>query len=321
MNLPVILPFIAAAFCLMPCRPSVAADAVQVPGSTMPNARDPFVISDSNKYFLFGAANDGFECYESADLVSWKHNGLAWRKSAMRVAKGDFRAPHVFAYRGLFYLVYSARMPGPSSLGLAASTQPQGPYHDVHVPWLSIGRSVGASVFVDHNGTAYLTFSRPAEGKGNWIYGAALSQDLSRLAGQPLKLLQAPHRTDLGRNDINLAFTSACTFRIGSKYYLTYSVGDLETLKSTIAYASADDPLGPWSIGESPLLSSRSGQPNLSVGHVSVFRTVDRKNWLLGYQNSEPAPRESGVAGIEFQSLSLDGIRRLVMKDSRSDPR
>ena len=73
----------------------------------------------------------------------------------MRAAQGDLHAPQVVLYQGMFCLVYSARMVGGTRFGLAASTQPEGPYHDLHVPWLSLSNSCSAGdLFIDDNGKA-----------------------------------------------------------------------------------------------------------------------------------------------------------------------
>lgn len=254
--------------------------------------------------------------------MNWKHDGCAWRISGLTVAKGDVRAQHIFSYRGMFYLVYTARMPGASNLGLASSTQAQGPYHDVHVPWLSIGQSVsGPSVFVDQNGKAYLSYIR-STGRENWIYGAALNPDLTGYVSPPVKLLQPQQRTELNKNKTDSFFYGACIFRIGSKFYLTWSLGDAEGVRGSIGYATADKPLGPWTIGEnSPLVSCGSVQGGMSAGHVSVFQAIDRKSWLLAYENVQPVAPGSLVGKIQFENLALDGIRRLVTKRLVSEPR
>jgi beta-xylosidase len=280
------------------------------PGATAPHLAEPFIFSDRKKYYLVGtvSSTEGFQCYESADLVSWKLDGWAWRVSGMRVARGGFRAPRVFSYQGLYYLVYGARFAGGNKFGLAASTQPQGPYHDVHVPWLSLGDGcTGANVFVDRNGKGFLTFCRSGS-----IYGASLNKDLSSLSAQPVSLLQPEQRWELKESSPGM--DSICMFRIGSKYYLTYSAGGPHTPKAAIGYATADKPLGPWTKSEeNPLLSTQAEPGISSPTQGSVFRSLDGKEWLITYQTTQTAPTGS-VASINIENLELMGIRQLVLK-------
>src|SRR5689334_17727828 len=85
--------------------------------------QEPFIFGEGKKYFLFGTVSptQGFQCYESADLVHWKLDGWAWRMSSLRVARDKLHSPQVFLYDGMYCMVYSARVPGGQKLALAAS--------------------------------------------------------------------------------------------------------------------------------------------------------------------------------------------------------
>src|SRR5438045_2358030 len=84
--------------------------------------QEPYILAHAKRYFLFGTASvsEGFQCYESVDLVRWKLEGWAWRRSGLHVARGELHSPQVFQYQGMFCLLYSARMPTGLQLGLAA---------------------------------------------------------------------------------------------------------------------------------------------------------------------------------------------------------
>ena len=288
-------------------RPSANSVALR-PEATSVHPSDPFIFSDRKKYYLIGTASssEGFQCYESTDLVSWKMDGWAWRLSGHRVAHGGLRCPRVFFYQGLYYLVYGAQTSGGARLGLAASTQPQGPYHDIHVPWVSVGEGcTGASVFVDHDGKAFLTFCRLGS-----VYGAILTQDLSKLIGSPVKLVQPEQRWELLGSSAGM--DSSSMFRIGSKYYLTYSAGNPQTLESAIGYATADKPLGPWIKSEAnPLLGARPESGLSSPTQGSVFHSVDRKAWFILYQTKLSAGDIADLINVEH--LELTGIRQLLV--------
>lgn len=311
--------FVAAGLWLAEWRSGAEANApgaqavkpIELPAQARPpKLVDSFIFSDRKKYYLIGTASssEGFQCYESTDLVNWKIDGWAWRVSGLRVARGGLRAPRVFLYQGLYYLVYGAQIPGGAKVGLAASTQPQGPYHDVHVPWLSVGEGcTGANVFVDRNGKALITFCRSGS-----VYGASLSQDLSKLNGPPVRLLQPEQRWELMGSSPGM--DSVSMFRIGSKYYLTYSAGNPHSLESAIGYATADKPLGPWTKSEeNPLLRTRAESGLSSPTQGSVFHSLDSKAWFIMYQTRQSVG-EGAAVSIHVENLELTGIRQLLVK-------
>ena len=273
------------------------------------------MFSAEKKYYLFRTTspNEGFQCYESADLVNWKLDGWSWRVSPLHVAHGGLQSPCVFSYRGLYYLVYNAKFPGAPRFGLAASTQPQGAYHDVHSPWLSLaGDCSNPSVFVDRNEKAFLVFSR-SSGKragSRGIYAAALNADLSALSGPPALLLRAEERWELA--DSSPGLDVGCLFRIGSKYYLTYSAGDPAAGRSVVGYATADKPLGPWTKNEeNPLLNTVADLKVISPNRGRAFQSLDRKNWFLLYE-SGAAPGGASGGSIQVQDVQPQAGRQLV---------
>src|SRR5690349_12802759 len=69
---------------------------------------EPYVLAYDKKYFLFGTPSpaEGIQCYESKDLIRWKLDGWAWRRSGLHVARGDLHSPQVFQYQGMFCLIY-----------------------------------------------------------------------------------------------------------------------------------------------------------------------------------------------------------------------
>lgn len=279
--------------------------------------QEPFILPYANKYYLFGTAphREGVQCYESPDLAHWKLDGWAWRRTGLHVARGDLHSPQVFLYQGMFCLVYSARMPSGIQLGLAAGVSPEGPYHDLHVPWLTLGQAcVAGDVFVDRNGKAYLTYTEASRRNGcNYraVYGVSLSKDLSTVIGQPTRLLEPSQRWELAQRDLNRCNEAARMVKFGSRYYLTYSANDPRSSDCAIGYAVADNPLGPWKKSvENPLLRTHSKIGVLGPGHGVIFRSIDRSESFIVYDSlADPAdPHEDHVVNID---------RLIVQDDSR----
>jgi beta-xylosidase len=279
---------------------------------------DPFIFTDAKRYFLFGIASSsqGFQCYESFDLVNWKPDGWAWKISGLRAAKGELHAPQVFTYQGMYCLVYSARMPTGVQLALAAAVQPQGPYHDLHVPWLDLGEGCTSGfVFVD-SGKAFLFFGRQPEGAGSGaIYGVALNQDLSKRVGSPVTLLKPDQRWELAGKDFKRTIDSARVFKIGSKYYLTYTAIDPTTSDSGIGYATADKPLGPWIKNpDNPMLAERTRSGLVRPAKGSVFPSLDRRERFIVYQTAAQSTSRIEETVVNIDRLVLVGIRQLSVE-------
>jgi hypothetical protein len=287
--------------------------------------RDPNMLVQAKKYYLFGASflGDGIQCYESPDLRHWSLDGWAVRKTGMRVALGEFRAPQVFLHQGMFCLVYSARMHGGIQLGLAASTKPQGPYHDIHAPWLGLSGVCSAGrVFVNDNGKAYLVYSERKLRNGynqSVIYGVAISSDLSKTQGQPIKLLEPTQRWELVHRDVTQINDSPCLFKMASKYYLTYSANDPMTPDFGIGYAVADKPLAGWTKGlENPLISTRADIGVVGPGNPSVFRSVDRTDWFMVYDTFADPANPSSDRVVNIDRLVLENRKLAVVGPTRS---
>ena len=287
---------------------------------------DPFVMVQSKKYYLFGTASpsEGFQCYESADLVNWKLDGWAWRKTPLHVAKGELHSPQAFPYQGMFCLVYSGWMPGGNHLALAASTRPEGPYHDLHVPWLSLGDScTSGDVFIDGNGKPYLTFTRKSTQNGcvaGAIYGVALAKDLSKTLGEPVKLLESVQRWELARRTSYQLNEAPRMFKVGTKYHLIYSANDPDSGERAIGYATADKPLGPFTKSlENPFLSSSPAVGVIAPSHGSPFRSLDRSEWFVVYDClADPASASAGRLINLDRLLLLPNYRINVQGPTRS---
>lgn len=285
--------------------------------------QEPFILTHARQYFLFGTVSpaEGFQCYESTDLAHWKLDGWAWRRMGLHVAQGELHSPRAFLYQNTFCLVYSALMPGGIQLGLAASLKPEGPYHDLHVPWLPLGEGcVAGEVFID-NGKPYLIYTRSSPRNDcNYrsIWGVALAKDLSKILGTPAPLLEPSQRWELAQRNLNRINQASGVFKSGSKYFLTYFANDARTAECAIGYASANRPLGPWSKATDNLLVRTYAERGVyGPAHGAVFRSLDRSEWFMVYDtlNDPTNHPEDRVVNIDrlvqhTTSLSLNGPTR-----------
>ena len=321
-------------FCLPAFVQNINAASPDIPRGTYLNPlgdppihlQDPYILVYSRRYYLFGTVSpsEGFQCYESADLVNWKLDGWAWRRTPMRAARGELHSPQVVLYRGMFCLIYSARMASGNHLALAASTRPEGPYHDLHVPWLALGGSCSSGdLFIDDNGKPYLTFSTKGSRDGSAysaIYGVALDKDLSKTIGEPVKLFEPTQRWELARRDQFRYNESPRMFKISGRYYLSYSANDPLSADCAVGYARADKPLGPWTkAAENPMLAGRPNQSLLGLGQGSVFRSLDGSERFVVYSALADPANPTGNRVVNIDRLVPQENRKLsVLGPTRS---
>src|SRR5690348_571481 len=71
---------------------------------------DPFIYREGDTYYLYGtAADDGLYVWTSHDLVNWRRNGYALKRTQSSWARRNFWAPELFKYRGKYYLHFTAQ--------------------------------------------------------------------------------------------------------------------------------------------------------------------------------------------------------------------
>lgn len=292
---------------------------------------DPFAFRYGAKYYLMGttASNTGFHCYESADLVNWKLIGWAWRKTDDGWAQKAFWAPEVKFYRGKFYMTYSGLVrgsdPGKLLMGLAVSDTPEGPYRDLHAPWFDLGYStIDGHIFVDDDETPYLYFSRNGSQDGYSFginYGVRLKGDLSGPVGEPVKLIEASQPWERVRWAENRCNEGAFVLKHQGRYYMTYSANHTGFPTYGIGYATADEPLGPWTkTEENPILSSHLEIGVSGPGHNSIVASPDGSELFIVYHTHADPNRPSGARVVNIDRLEFTSDGRLRVKGPTRTP-
>ena len=286
---------------------------------------DPFAFRAKGRYFLTGTSSpdEGFRIYESVDLVHWTDLGWALRKKPGFWSQGVLVAPEVRLYRGKYYLVY-AGMPQNSRpprvlLGLAVSDVPQGPYRSLYGPWFDPGYSaIDGDIFVDDDGTPYVYFSKNGQQEGyayGKIYGARLSSDLSHTVGNPVELMEASQAWERVNWDKNRCNEGPTVFRRRGTYYMTYSANDTDFPTYGIGYATATNPLGPWTkSAANPILESDMRSGVSGPGHNSIVTSPDGRELFIVYHSHADSlhPSEDRVVNIDRLIFDHSGKLRVA---------
>ena len=244
-------------------------------------------------------------------------------------------------------------------IGVAVSDSPAGPFKDLYdrpvfnPPYPIIDANV---YFDDENGKCYLYFSRCCykhaveseiadslreagsfqEIEESWVYGVELKPDFSGVIGEPVLLLCPPtaladrqsewESRSATHGEVNRRWTEGSyLFREGNTYYIMYSANHYGGQYYAVGYATADNPLGPFTKAENnPVLQenvSRGGTV-MGTGHNMVLTMPDGQRYCVyhGRMTSNPGERvvlmdklnidENGVLTVdgpttEPQSISL----------------
>lgn len=148
----------------------------------------------------------------SKNLVNWVEVGDALTKKPEWKPEGGIWAPDAVEYKGKYYLYYSFSTwgdPNPG-IGLATSTQPQGPFTDHGKLFFSkeigVSNSIDAFFFEDE-GNPYLIW-----GSFHGIYGVELSEDGMQLNGEKFQIA-------------GTAYEGSLIYKKGKYYYFLGSTG------------------------------------------------------------------------------------------------
>ncbi len=227
-------------------------------------------------------------------------------------ARGSFWAPEVNAYRGKYYLVYSAlRTPEQGyRICLAAGESPSGPFRDTAAPLFDLGwKCIDPHVFVDTDSIPYLFFNRvaiPDTVPGRMlskIHVTRLSSDLLSLADSPRVCLDTYQPWEDSVRTGNWCNEGAHVFKRGSIYYLTYSAGHYAHPGYSIGYATASRPLGPWTKADNnPLAAMDSTVGVAGPGHNGIAWSPDNTECFLVYHAHESLGR------IGTRTLCIDRL-------------
>ena len=232
---------------------------------------DPFVFRVGPFWMAYstnaGAGN--IQVLASTDRNQWQIIGNALPAVAPWATRGATWAPAVVARNGGFALFYTAResSSGQQCISVATAAAPQGPFVDRSTGPLvcqhDLGGSIDASVFVDDDGQAWLTWKSEAPPT---IWSRPLDLAQLRLTGTATDILHATRSWE-GGNVEAPSFT-----RSGSRLVLAYSGNSWESNRYGVGLATCASPAGPCEkSGTGPALASTPG--TVGPGGAEFFAT------------------------------------------------
>jgi hypothetical protein len=179
----------------------------------------------------------------STDATNWTNNGPRLSLANFPWAQANAWAGEVEPRNGHYYwyVPVDGRGPGWMNIGVAVGDSPLGPFHDaIGGPLISDSTpnssplNIDPTVFVDDDGQAYLYW-----GSFWGVRAARLNPDMISLNG--------PVVTPQGVTNF---WEAPWMFKRNGIYYLAYAANDSGCVSSSsfacIRYATASNPMGPW---------------------------------------------------------------------------
>lgn len=335
------------------------------------NAADPSilrkptgeVVEYDGKYWLYYTSENGnvrgFEARSTRDFTSWQDEGLVFDAKGTW-ARDAFWAPEGYEIDGKYYLFFSAQnAPYPwtqaekFNIGVAVADSPRGPFkllkdEPIFDPGWPI---IDANLFIDDDGTPYLTFSRCCyqhaveselaekcrrekkydEIEESWAYGIELKKDFSGVVGEPTLLIRPPVKLDdkqsewesrsVTAGEVNRRWTEGTAlFKLGDTYYIAYSANFFGGDWYAVGYATAKKPLGPYTkAANNPILekNTQNGGTVRGVGHGNIFFSPDRSEAYYVYH----ARTDTNDRKLFIDKMIINGDGSIAIDGPSVDPR
>lgn len=284
---------------------------------------DPEGVVWDDEYWIFPTASLPFEeqtyldAFSSKDLVNWtKHERIIDNKEVKWLWQAMW-APAIVRKDGSYYLFFGGNdmhEKGEGGIGVARADRPEGPYKDILGKPLidevvNGAQPIDQFVFQDVDGTYYMYY-------GGWRHCnvVKLNDDFTGLVpfddGEyykevtPEKYVEGPFM-----------------FMKDGKYYFMWSEGGWTGPDYCVAYAIADNPLGPFRrIGK---ILEQDPEVGTGAGHHSVIYNEKKDKWYIVYHrhplgSTDGNDREVCIDEMHFDEngcilpvkITFEGVRK-----------
>ncbi|ARN55732.1 glycoside hydrolase family 43 protein [Sedimentisphaera salicampi] len=228
---------------------------------------DPTIIKYDGKYYMYPTGdNVSYHVYTSTDLVNWTKGGRVFQPGGVNIW-----APDVYYNEddGKFYMYYTADF----KIGVATSNRPDGPFIDQGI---ILDGFIDAHLFKDA-GNYYLYFTDIGH-----MYVQQMSSP-TQLTGEKQAILQPDQGWDQEAGWVN---EGPWMLKHNGTYYLLFSGSGADTPEYAVGYATADNPMGPFTKYENNPIIERGGGV-YGPGHGSVTTDDDGNLWHIYHQKQD----------------------------------
>jgi len=258
--------------------------------------RDPFILLDSDTYYLYGTRGSelkklctGLDVYTSTDLVEWSNPFEVFRKPENFWADRNFWAPEVHKYNRKFFMFVTFkstdRCRGTQILIADKPTGPFKPHSDGPITrkdW----ECLDGTLYIDKSNVPYMVFCHEwnsIKDKDGEMWAVRLSADLKTAVGEPFLLFKASEPSWALHGSERFVTDGPFMYRTkGGQLLMIWSSLDKSGYVEAIAVSDNGDITGKWSHNQD-LLFTEDG------GHGMIFKTTDgEKKLVLHAPNKTP---------------------------------
>ncbi len=289
---------------------------------------DPEGIIFSKNYWIYptySAKYDQqvfFDAFSSPDLIHWtKHNRIL-DTASIKWARRAIWAPSIVEKKGKYYLFFGANDIQTDQqyggIGVAVANKPEGPFKD-HLGKPLIDRfhnnaqPIDQFVFKDADGQHYL------------IYGGWQHCNIAKLNDDFSGFVPFSDSTIFKEITPKGYVEGPFMFIRNKKYYLMWSEGGWTGPDYSVAYAIADNPLGPFKrIGK---ILQQNPKIATGAGHHSVIKIPKQDKWYIVYHRrplteTDGNSRETCIDRMYFDKqgfikpviITKEGVEKNVIK-------
>ncbi|MBR2868719.1 MAG: family 43 glycosylhydrolase [Clostridia bacterium] len=267
------------------------------------NIRDPFVLVENGKYYLYGTRGAttwtkayGVDVYVSDDLRNWSDAIECFSVPENFWADKEIWAPEVHKFKDKFYMFVTFRSDTRNrATQILRSNSPEGPFLPftegpvTPEEWFCLD----GTFYVDEEGKPYIVFCHEwVQAVDGEIYAMQLTDDLTAPAGDPILLFKAsePFWADKSRDK----FITDGPFIYktkGGKLLMIWSTFTQSGYTQAIAYSENGKIDGKW-IHEKPLFDKDGG-------HGMIFDDLEGNKHLILHSPNETFLERPVLYGIE----------------------
>lgn len=260
------------------------------------NIRDPFVLVENGKYYLYGTRGEtawtrayGLDVYVSDDLENWSEAIECFTVPENFWANKEVWAPEVHKYNEKFYMFVTFNAEDKCrGTQILRSDKPEGPFlpftDDAITPrdWMCLD----GTFYVDKNGKPYIIFCHEwVQVTDGEIHAMPLTDDLSAPAGEPIMLFKASDPDWADKTRDKFITDGPYMYRTkGGKLMMIWSTFTESGYTQAIAYSDNEEIDGNW-IHDEPLFKENGG-------HGMIFDDLNGvKHLILHSPNENPLER------------------------------
>jgi beta-xylosidase len=271
---------------------------------------DPEAVVFGKQYWIYPTYSDKynkqvfFDAFSSKDLITWNKHEHILDTNAIRWAKRAMWAPAIVKKDEKYYFFFAANdiqnNKEYGGIGVAVSDNPEGPFKDylgkpLIDQFYNGAQPIDQFVFHDKDGKYYI------------IYGGWQHCNIAQLNDNFTGFIPDSNGNIFKEITPNGYVEGPFMFMRNNKYYFMWSEGGWTGPDYSVAYAVADNPMGPYErIGR---ILEQDPEVARGSGHHSIIHNTKKDTWYIVYHRrplSETAANNRATC-IERLYFDKDG--------------